>query len=50
MSDQPRLKVKYQEEVHAKLMEQLGLENPMQVPTLEKIVLNMGLGEAMQDK
>ena len=50
MSDQPRLKVKYQEEVHANLMEQLGLDNPMQVPTLEKIVLNMGLGEAMQDK
>jgi len=50
VSDQPRLKVKYQEEVHANLMEQLGLDNPMQVPTLEKIVLNMGLGEAMQDK
>ena len=50
MSDKPRLKIKFEEEVHAKLMEQLGLENPMQVPTLEKIVLNMGLGEAMQDK
>ena len=50
MSDKPRLKTKYQEEVHAALMEQLGLDNPMQVPTLEKIVLNMGLGEAMQDK
>lgn len=50
MSDKPRLKVKYEEEIHAKLMEELGLSNPMQVPTLEKIVLNMGLGEAMQDK
>jgi len=50
VSDKPRLKTKYQEEVHAALMEQLGLDNPMQVPTLEKIVLNMGLGEAMQDK
>jgi large subunit ribosomal protein L5 len=50
VSDKPRLKIKFEEEVHAKLMEQLGLDNPMQVPTLEKIVLNMGLGEAMQDK
>ena len=46
----PRLKVKYREEIHAKLKDQLGLDNPMQVPTLEKIVLNMGLGEAIQNK
>jgi large subunit ribosomal protein L5 len=50
MSDKPRLKAKYDEEIHAKLKEQLGYDNPMQVPTLEKIVLNMGLGEAIQDK
>lgn len=46
----PRLKVQYNEEIHAKLMDQLGVSNPMQVPTLEKIVLNMGLGEAIADK
>lgn len=50
MSTKPRLKVKYDEEIHASLKEQLGLDNPMQVPTLEKIVLNMGLGEAVQNK
>jgi large subunit ribosomal protein L5 len=50
VSEKPRLKVRYDEEVHAALQEQLGLANPMEVPTLEKIVLNMGLGEAVQNK
>lgn len=50
MSSSPRLKLKYAEEIAPKLKEELGLENPMQVPTLEKIVLNMGLGEAIADK
>ncbi len=50
MTYQPRLKVKYREEILPKLKEELGLENVMQVPTLEKIVLNMGLGEAINDK
>ncbi|HUG32353.1 MAG TPA: 50S ribosomal protein L5 [Acidimicrobiia bacterium] len=50
MNGKPRLKDRYDEEIHAKLMEELGLENPMEVPTLAKIVLNMGLGEALQDK
>ena len=50
MSDRPRLKVRFDEEIHANLQEQLGYDNPMKVPTLEKIVLNMGLGEAIQDK
>ena len=50
MSTKPRLKARFDDEVHANLMDQLGLENPMEVPTLEKIVLNMGLGEALQDK
>ena len=50
MSYQPRLKIKYQEEVAPKLKEQLGLDNVMQVPRFEKIVLNMGLGEAINDK
>ena len=46
----PRLKVKYNAEIQTQLKEQLGLDNPMQVPTLDKIVLNMGLGEAVQNK
>lgn len=43
----PRLKKYYDKEVVPALMQELGLTNPMQVPRLEKIVLNMGLGEAV---
>jgi large subunit ribosomal protein L5 len=43
----PRLKVKYNDEVRAQLQEQLGLGNVMQVPRLEKIVVNMGVGGAV---
>ena len=50
MSESARLKVKYNEEIATQLKDDLGLENVMQVPTLEKIVLNMGLGEAVGDK
>lgn len=45
----PRLKQQYDDEIRAQLKEQLGLENVMQVPRLEKIVVNMGVGEALQD-
>lgn len=45
-----RLKVKYFEEIRPALKEQLELPNIMQVPQIEKIVLNMGVGEAKQDK
>lgn len=45
-----RLKVKYFEEIRPALQEQLGLDNVMQVPRIEKITLNMGVGEAKQDK
>jgi large subunit ribosomal protein L5 len=44
----PRLKVKYQDEIRAALKEQLGLTNPMQIPKIEKIVINMGVGRATQ--
>ena len=44
----PRLKQKYHDEVKAALKEQLGLSNVMQVPRLEKIVINMGVGKATQ--
>jgi large subunit ribosomal protein L5 len=44
-----RLKEKYQKEIKLALQKELGLENTMAVPRLEKIVLNMGLGEATQN-
>jgi len=44
----PRLKTRYDNEVRAALKESLGLTNIMQVPTLEKIVINMGVGKATQ--
>ena len=44
-----RLKEKYQKEIKPALQKELGLENTMAVPRLEKIVLNMGLGEATQN-
>jgi large subunit ribosomal protein L5 len=44
-----RLKEKYLAEIKPALQKQLGLKNPMAVPRIEKIVLNMGLGEATQN-
>lgn len=44
-----RLKEKYNKEIRATLKTELGLDNIMSVPRLEKIVLNMGLGEATQN-
>ena len=43
---QPRLKVRYEQEVRPRLKEELGVRSVMQVPRLEKITLNMGVGEA----
>ena len=45
----PRLKERYRNEVIAKLREQFAYGNPMQVPGLVKIVVNMGVGEAARD-
>lgn len=45
----PRLKVQYTEEVAGKLQQEFGIDNTMAVPRLEKIVLNIGLGEATQN-
>jgi large subunit ribosomal protein L5 len=44
-----RLKERYQKEIRPALAKELGLDNLMAVPRLEKIVLNMGLGEATQN-
>jgi|TARA_B110000902_G_scaffold264281_1_gene345345 large subunit ribosomal protein L5 len=45
-----RLKEVYDNEIHAKLKEELGLKNVMEVPRITKITLNMGIGEALGDK
>jgi large subunit ribosomal protein L5 len=45
----PRLKTHYDNEIRPKLIEKFGYTNPMQVPQLDKIVLNMGVGEAVGD-
>ena len=45
----PRLKQRYREELVPRLQQELGYENPMQVPRLEKIVLNVGVGEAARE-
>ena len=44
-----RLQERYEAEVRPALMQEFGYKNPMQVPRLDKIVLNMGVGEAVQD-
>jgi large subunit ribosomal protein L5 len=45
----PRLKKHYEEVVRPALIEEFGYKNPMQVPTIEKITLNMGVGESTGD-
>jgi large subunit ribosomal protein L5 len=45
----PRLKLRYREEILPRLQRELGIENVMRVPRLEKIVVNMGVGDAIRD-
>jgi large subunit ribosomal protein L5 len=45
----PRLKQRYDEKIKASLTKEFSYANPMQVPKLEKIVINMGVGEAAAD-
>jgi large subunit ribosomal protein L5 len=45
----PRMKVRYRDELVPRLKDELGLVNVMQVPRLEKIVVNMGVGDAVKD-
>ena len=52
MADQayePRLKTEYRQRIRAAMKEQFGYTNEMQIPKLDKIVLNMGVGEAVAD-
>jgi len=46
----PRLQARYRDEIAPQLQKDLGLGNVMEIPVLDKIVLNMGIGEAIQDK
>lgn len=45
----PRLRAKYRDEIRARMKEKFGYANDMQIPRLDKIVINMGVGEASQD-
>ena len=45
----PRLKARYKSEVTAQLQGEFNFSNKMQIPTLSKIVVNMGVGEAAKD-
>jgi large subunit ribosomal protein L5 len=45
----PRLRQQYDDVVRPQLLEEFGYKNPMQIPRVEKIVLNMGVGESTQD-
>ncbi|MGH1422318.1 MAG: 50S ribosomal protein L5 [Hyphomonas sp.] len=51
MSDayEPRLKTRYREEIRDTLQEKFNYSNPMKVPKLDKVVINMGVGEAVAD-
>jgi large subunit ribosomal protein L5 len=46
----PRLKSRYQDVIAKQMTERFGYTNPMQVPRIEKITLNMGVGEGTQDR
>ena len=46
----PRLRTQFDKEIRGKLTEQFGYANVMQVPRLEKVVLNMGVGDAVNDR
>ncbi len=48
--EMPRMQRRYVDELRAKLQSEFGYGNPMQVPRLEKIVINMGVGEAAGDQ
>ena len=46
----PRLRAEYDKSIRPKLTEQFGYKNKMQVPVITKIVLNMGIGEGVNDR
>ena len=50
MSNIPRLKQLYRDELHANLKEEFGFQNDLAVPRLDKIILNMGVGAGTDDR
>ncbi|MPZ53653.1 MAG: 50S ribosomal protein L5 [Acidimicrobiia bacterium] len=46
----PRLLERYRSEIQSELGEKLGFDNPMRIPRLDKIVVNMGVGDALNDR
>jgi large subunit ribosomal protein L5 len=48
-AETPRMLQRYRDEIRTKLQQEFGYTNPMQVPKLDKIVINMGVGEATAD-
>jgi large subunit ribosomal protein L5 len=46
---EPRFKTRYRSEIRPKLKEQFGYTNDMQIPAMDKVVINMGVGEAVAD-
>ncbi|RJQ53569.1 MAG: 50S ribosomal protein L5 [Actinobacteria bacterium] len=49
VATKPRLRERYETEIIPRLMDELGMKNPFEVPRLEKIVVNMGVGDGAQD-
>jgi large subunit ribosomal protein L5 len=49
-AERPRLRTRFDEEIKPRLQQELGLANVMQVPRVEKIVVNMGVGRATQQR
>ena len=47
---EPRLRAKYKTEIRDKMQAQFSYENVMQIPKIEKVVLNMGVGDAVNDR
>ena len=50
MSDKPRMQVRYEDTIRAAMVEKFGYVNPHQIPRVEKITMNMGVGQAIGDK
>lgn len=50
MSDKPRMQVRYEDTIRQAMVEKFGYDNPHQVPRIEKITMNMGVGQAIGDK
>ena len=48
--DNPRLKDDYYETIRPALMERVSMTNPMEAPKLEKVVVNMGVGKATENR